>query len=95
MRRARDIWRASQGIHSHLLCDLDPVSPSLGLSYLLLNMAELDSGMASVGDPSVLRAGVPVTDQATTFPKPLEAFLNSACFRRPLLAVLTPFAISE
>ena len=36
MRRARGIWRASQGIHSHLLCDLDPVSPSLGLSYLLL-----------------------------------------------------------
>lgn len=68
---------------------------SLGLSYLLLNMAELDSGMASVGDPSVLRAGIPVTDHATTFRKPLEAFLNSACFRRPLLAVLTPFAISE
>lgn len=48
---------------------------SLGLSYLLLNMAELDSGMASVGDPSVLRAGIlsqitpPLSQSLRSLPK--------------------------
>lgn len=49
MRRAKGIWRAGHGIHAHLLCDLDKALFLSGTQLPLLNMAELDSGMASGG----------------------------------------------